>query len=94
MLCSVAQSYPTLCDPMDCSPPGSSVHGDFSGMNTGVGCHLLSPTTKPTVITAMVNCLAESSSDGELPVRPPGRADALTLPLLCPSCPARLHQQL
>ena len=20
----VAQSYPTLCDPMDCSPPGSS----------------------------------------------------------------------
>ena len=23
---SVAQSCPTLCDPMDCSPPGSSVH--------------------------------------------------------------------
>ena len=23
----VAQSYPTLSDPMDCSPPGSSVHG-------------------------------------------------------------------
>ena len=22
-----AQSYPILCDPMDCSPPGSSVHG-------------------------------------------------------------------
>ena len=22
----VAQSYPTLCDPMDCSPSGSSVH--------------------------------------------------------------------
>ena len=22
----VAQSYLTLCDPMDCSPPGSSVH--------------------------------------------------------------------
>ena len=25
----VAQSCPTLCDPMDCSPPGSSVHGIF-----------------------------------------------------------------
>ena len=25
-LCSIAQSCPTLCDPMD-SPPGSSVHG-------------------------------------------------------------------
>ena len=24
--CLVAQSCPTLCDPMDCSPPGSSVH--------------------------------------------------------------------
>ena len=23
----VAQSCPTFCDPMDCSPPGSSVHG-------------------------------------------------------------------
>ena len=23
----VTQSYPTLCDPMDCSLPGSSVHG-------------------------------------------------------------------
>ena len=26
-LCSITQSCPTLCDPMDCSPPGSSVHG-------------------------------------------------------------------
>ena len=25
----VAQSHPTLSDPMDCSPPGSSVHGIF-----------------------------------------------------------------
>ena len=25
----VAPSCPTLCDPMDCSPPGSSVHGIF-----------------------------------------------------------------
>ena len=24
---SVTQSCPTLCDPVDCSPPGSSVHG-------------------------------------------------------------------
>ena len=29
MVCEVlvAQLCPTLCDPMDCSPPGSSVHG-------------------------------------------------------------------
>ena len=35
------QSCPTLCDPMDCCPPGSSVHGDSPGKNTGVGCHAL-----------------------------------------------------
>ena len=37
----ITQSYLTLCDPMDCSPPGSSVYGDSSGKNTGVGCHAL-----------------------------------------------------
>ena len=26
-MCSVTQSYLTLCGPVDCSPPGSSVHG-------------------------------------------------------------------
>ena len=25
----LAQLYPTLCDPVDCSPPDSSVHGIF-----------------------------------------------------------------
>ena len=28
-----------LCDPMDCSPPSSSIHEDSSGKNAGVGCH-------------------------------------------------------
>ena len=27
--CSVAQSCPTLCDPVDCSPPGFPVHHHF-----------------------------------------------------------------
>ena len=27
VLCVVAQSRPTICDPMDCSPPGSPVLG-------------------------------------------------------------------
>ena len=36
-----AQLCPTLCDPMDCSPPGSSVHRDSPGKNTGVGCYAL-----------------------------------------------------
>ena len=33
----VAQSCPILSDPMDCSLPGSSVHGIFPGKSTGVG---------------------------------------------------------
>ena len=37
----VAQSCLTLCNPMDWSPPGSSVHGVFHGKNTVVGCHFL-----------------------------------------------------
>ena len=37
----VAQSCPTLWDPMDCSLPGSSVHWIFLGKNTGVGSHFL-----------------------------------------------------
>ena len=28
-MCVHAQLYPIPCDPMDCSPPGSSVHGIF-----------------------------------------------------------------
>ena len=35
------QSCPTLCNPMNWSPPGSSVHGILTGKNTGVGCHAL-----------------------------------------------------
>ena len=35
----IAQSSLTLCDPMDCSPPGSSLHGNSPGKNTGVDCH-------------------------------------------------------
>ena len=47
-VCLVAQSYLTLCDPVDCSPPGSSVHGDSPGRNTGVGCHALLQGIFPT----------------------------------------------
>ena len=32
---------------MDNSPPGSSVHGDSLGKNTGVGCHALPPGDLP-----------------------------------------------
>ena len=39
--CFVAKSCYTLCDPMDCSLPGSLCPWDFPGKNTGVGCCFL-----------------------------------------------------
>ena len=47
-VCLVIQSCLTLCDPMDCSLPGSSVHGDFLGKVTGVDCHALFHGIFPT----------------------------------------------
>ena len=44
----VAQSCPTLCDPIGCSPPDSSVPGDSPGQNTGVGSHSLRQGIVPT----------------------------------------------
>ena len=41
VLCLVSHSCPTLCDPMDFSPPGFLVYGDSPGKNTGVDCHAL-----------------------------------------------------
>ena len=35
------QSCPTLCNPIDGSPPGSPHPWDSPGKNTGVGCHCL-----------------------------------------------------
>ena len=35
------QSCPTLCDPIDGSPPGSTVPGILQARHTGVGCHFL-----------------------------------------------------
>ena len=64
-VCLVAQSCPTLCNPMDCSPPGSSIHQDSPGKNTGVGYHaLLHPGIKPKSPSMQVD---------SLPAEPPGK---------------------
>ena len=47
-LLSVTQSCPTLWDPMDCSPPHSSVRGTLPGRNTRVGSHSLLQGIFPT----------------------------------------------
>ena len=47
-MCLVAESYWTLCDPMDCSLTGSSVYGNSPSKNTGVDCHALLQGIFPT----------------------------------------------
>ena len=42
------QSCLILCDPVDCSLPGSSDHGVSPGKNTGVGCCALLQGIFPT----------------------------------------------
>ena len=53
------QSCPILCNPMDYIPPGSSVHQNSPGKNTGVGFHALLqgifPTQRPN--SRQVSCI-------------------------------------
>ena len=44
----VAQSYPTLCDPMDSSLHQAPPSMGFQGKSTGVGCHFLLQGIFPT----------------------------------------------
>ena len=51
MLCCAVRSclvMSSLCKPMDCSLPVSSIHRDSPGRNTGVGCHALLQGIFPT----------------------------------------------
>ena len=70
--CSV---WSDSCDPMACSPPGSSVLGDSPGRNTGVGCHALFQGIFPT----------KGSNPGlphcrdSLPSEPPGKLKSYSL---------------
>ena len=66
----VAQSCSTLCNPMDCSPPGSSVHGDFPGKNTGVGCHTLLQVNLPN---SRIKLRSPALQMDSLPFEPPGK---------------------
>ena len=69
-MCLVAQSCATLCDPMNCSPPGSSVHVDSPGkFLAGVGCHALLQRNLPNPgIEPRYPALQADS----LPSEPPG----------------------
>ena len=66
------QSSLTLCDPMNCSPPGLLCSWDSPGKNTGVGCHFLLQVIFPTQgsNSHLLNLLHWET--GSLPLAPPG----------------------
>ena len=63
------QSCPTLCDPVDCSSPGSSVHG-FSKQEywNGLPCPPLGDLPNPGIEPRSSSLPADS-----LPSEPPGK---------------------
>ena len=71
VLCLVAQLCPILCNPADCSPPGSSVLGDSPGKKTGVGrlCLLQGDVSNPGIEPGSP-ALQADSLPAELPAVP------------------------
>ena len=55
----VAQLCPTLCDPMDCSLPGSSVHGIFQARVLEWGAIAFSATEGRLTGCGSQGCLVE-----------------------------------
>ena len=68
---------PNFCEPMDCCPLGSSVHGDSPSKNTGVDCHallqgvFLTQGSNPPIL-----CLLHWQA-GSLPLVPSGKPNSL-----------------
>ena len=69
-MCLVTQLYTTLRDPVDCSPPDSSVHGDSPGKNIGGGSLSLLQGIFPTQGSNPGLCIAGRFFTPE----PPGKS--------------------
>ena len=68
------QSCPTLCDPIDCSPPGSSVHGSLKArVLEGIAMPFSRGSSQPRDQTCIFSCLLHWQM-GSLPL---GRTVAL-----------------
>ena len=70
--CSVTQACLTLCDPMDCSPPGSSVHGIFQArILEWVAISSSRGSSRPRDRT-QISYVSLALVAGSLPLAPPG----------------------
>ena len=71
-----AQSCPTLCNSMHCSPSGSSAQRDSPGKNTGVGCHafIISPVIRDQTRTTPLLHTHPILESKILTTGPPGKS--------------------
>ena len=87
-MCACAKSFQlctTLCDPVDCSPPGSSVHGDSPGNNTGVDCYALLQGIFPTQGSNLHLLHLLHWQVGSLPPAPPASVQFSSFAQSCPT---------
>ena len=83
LLCAKSpQSCPTVCDPMDCMPPGSSVHGILQARILEWGCHFLPQGILPMQGSNPCRLRFLHWQAGSLPLAPPGKP-LWTLVFLC-----------
>ena len=75
-VCASHSVVPTLCDSMDSSLPGSSVHGDSPGQNTLVGSPFTSSGDLPNLRIEPRSPTLQVSLLSEPPGKPCGNINA------------------
>ena len=85
---SLSRVQNVICNLMECSPPGSSVHVDSPGKNTRVGCHSLLQRIFPAQgLNPHLRSLLRWQADS-LPAEPLGKPrDLYWMPKLCTKIP-------
>ena len=53
----VTESCLTLCDPLDCSLPGSSIHGIFQARVLELGAIAFSDSLFKDILICVINCI-------------------------------------
>ena len=69
-----------LCDPIDHSPPGSSVYGILQARRLGVGCHALFQGIFPNQGSNLALLCLLHWQVGSLPLAPPGKPEDRLVP--------------
>ena len=73
------QLCPTLCDPMDHSPPGFLCPWNFPDKNIGVGCHFPPPGDLPDPGIKSLSLASPVLQADSLPAEPLGKPQLLIL---------------